>query len=68
MDRLTYRILGRVLGLTTFLIGVFSAGRALAEEPLLTPSLDTQGKPLNPPAPATGVTPKLVGLSASAAS
>ena len=64
MDRLTYRILGRVLGLTTFLIGVFSAGRALAEEPLLTPSLDTQGKPLNPPAPATGVTPKLVGLSA----
>jgi len=59
MDRLFYRS----LGLSVMLIGLLSTGSALADEPLVTPSLDTKGKPLNPPAPATGVTPKLVGLS-----
>jgi hypothetical protein len=39
-------------------------GVARAEEPLSGPSLEAKGKPLNPPAPATGITPKLVGLSA----
>ena len=60
MDRLFYRS----LGLSVMLIGLLSTGSALADEPVVTPSLDTKGKPLNPPAPATGVTPKLVGLSA----
>ncbi len=41
-----------------------SRGGAAADEPLKGPSLDTQGKPLNPPAPSNGLTPKLVGLSA----
>jgi len=36
---------------------------AAAEEPLKGPSLDTQGKPLNAPAPASGLAPKLAGLS-----
>jgi hypothetical protein len=60
MDRLIYRS----LGLTTFLAGLLAAGVASAEEPLTTPSLETQGKPLNPPAPTAGGTPKLGGLSA----
>ncbi len=60
MDRLIYR----TLRLTTLLASLFAAGAAAAEEPLTTPSLDTKGKPLNPPAPVAGVTPKLGGLSA----
>jgi len=60
MDRLT----NRTLGLTTFLACLFAAGVASAEEPLTTPSLETNGKPLNPPAPTNGPTPKLGGLSA----
>jgi hypothetical protein len=59
MDRLIYR----TAGLMTFLTGLLLAGTATAEEPVTTPSLDTKGKPLNPPAPSTGVTPKLGGLS-----
>jgi len=39
------------------------AGAAAAEEPLTTPSLDTKGKPLDPPAPTDGLAPKLGGLS-----
>jgi hypothetical protein len=64
MDRLSHLTVGRALGLMTFLAGSLAAGAAAAEEPVTTPSLDTQGKPLNPPAPTTGVTPKLGGLSA----
>jgi hypothetical protein len=60
MDRLT----NRTLGLTTFLACLFAAGTAAAEEPLTTPSLETNGKPLNPPAPTNGPAPKLGGLSA----
>ena len=41
---------------------LFVAGSAAAQEKLTGPSLETEGKPLNPPAPATGITPKLVGL------
>lgn len=58
------RLIIRTLGLATFLIGSSLAGAAAAEEPLTPPPLDTNGKPLNPPAPATGITPKLGGLSA----
>src|SRR6478736_3336807 len=58
------RLITRSLGLATFLIGSFFVGAAAAEEPLTTPSLDTKGKPLNPPAPTVGATPKLGGLSA----
>lgn len=58
------RLLSRTIGLATLLGSLCAAGAATAEEPLSTPSLDTKGKPLNPPAPATGITPKLVGLSA----
>ena len=54
----------RSLGLTTLVAGLSMTGAAAADEPLTTPSLETQGKPLNPPAPTTGVTPKLGGLSA----
>jgi hypothetical protein len=59
MDRLIYRS----LGLTTFFCASLSVGAALAEEPLKTPSLDTAGKPLNPPAPTKDGAPKLGGLS-----
>jgi hypothetical protein len=59
-----YRNFGRILGLTAFLTSLLWAAGARADEALVTPSLDTKGKPLNPPAPATGLTPKLVGLSA----
>src|SRR6478609_10351867 len=58
------RLITRSLGLATFLIGSFFVGAAAAEEPLTAPSLDTKGKPLNPPAPTAGATPKLGGLSA----
>jgi len=58
------RRITRSLGLATFLIGSFFVGAAAAEEPLTAPSLDTKGKPLNPPAPTAGATPKLGGLSA----
>jgi len=57
------RLISRTLGLITFLIGSSFAAAAAADEPVTTPSLDTKGKPLNPPAPATGITPKLGGLS-----
>jgi hypothetical protein len=57
------RLISRALGLTSLLAGLSIAGAAAAEEPLTTPSLDTKGKPLNPAAPANGVTPKLGGLS-----
>jgi hypothetical protein len=60
MNRLIYR----ALGLTTFLAGALMTGGVRADEPLTTPSLETKGKPLNPPAPTAGVTPKLAGLSA----
>lgn len=39
------------------------ARSAAADEPLTTPSLETQGKPLNPPAPTEGPAPKLGGIS-----
>src|SRR6478609_11542501 len=57
------RLINCSLGLITFLLGSSFASAAAAEEAVTTPSLDTKGKPLNPPAPATGVTPKLGGLS-----
>jgi hypothetical protein len=56
------RLINRTLGLATFLIGSSLAAAAAAEE-LTPPPLETKGKPLNPPAPTTGVTPKLGGLS-----
>src|SRR6478735_11845532 len=59
MDRLT----NTTLGLCTFLVGLSFAGAAAAEEPLTTPSLETKGKPLDPPAPVSGPAPKLGGLS-----
>lgn len=58
------RLINRTLGLATFLIGSSFVGAAAAEEPLTPPPLDTKGKPLNPPAPTAGPTPKLGGLSA----
>ena len=36
---------------------------AAAEEPLTGPSLETNGKPMNPPAPTDGPAPKLGGIS-----
>jgi len=57
------RLINRALGLASFLIGSSLVGAAAAEEPLTPPPLETKGKPLNPPAPTTGVTPKLGGLS-----
>ena len=51
------------LSSTFFLANSLVAGVAFAEEPLTGPSLETHGKPLNPPAPTTGLAPKLVGLS-----
>ncbi|HET7545287.1 MAG TPA: hypothetical protein VFK05_35720 [Polyangiaceae bacterium] len=60
------RLIKRTFALIAFSIGTSFVGSAAAEEPVTTPSLDTKGKPLNPPAPATGVTPKLGGLSAFA--
>lgn len=53
----------RTLGFATFLTACLGGRVALAEEPLTGPSLETHGKPLNPPAPSTGLTPKLFGLS-----
>lgn len=58
------RLINRTLGLSVFLLGSVIAGTAAAEEPLTTPSLETKGKPLNPPAPTAGPAPKLGGLSA----
>ena len=57
------RLIKRTLGLATFLSALLLAGVSAAEEPLKTPSLDTEGKPLNPPAPTKAGTPKLGGLS-----
>src|SRR6478609_7022703 len=57
------RRINRTLGFAFFLIGSSLTGVAAAEEPLTPPPLETKGKPLNPPAPTTGVTPKLGGLS-----
>jgi len=57
------RLIPRIIGLSFVLGCLFAEGMAAAEEPLTTPSLDTKGKPLDAPAPATGLTPKLVGLS-----
>ncbi|HKO47232.1 MAG TPA: hypothetical protein VJV79_05890 [Polyangiaceae bacterium] len=57
-----HRLISGSVGLTTIVAGLLLAGVAGAE-PLTPPSLDTEGKPLNPPAPTTGVTPKLGGLS-----
>ena len=57
------RLIKRILGLAAFLSGLLLAGVSAAEEPLKTPSLDTEGKPLNPPAPTKAGTPKLGGLS-----
>jgi len=58
------RRINRTLGFAFFLIGSSLTGVAAAEEPLTPPPLETKGKPLNPPAPTSGVTPKLGGLSA----
>lgn len=57
--KLLYRTAG-----STLLGCLLVVGRAAAEEPLTTPSLETQGKPLNPPAPpAEGAAPRLGGIS-----
>jgi hypothetical protein len=58
------RRINRTLGLTTFFCALLVGGVAAAEEPLKPPSLDTKGKPLNPPAPTKDGAPKLGGLSA----
>jgi len=58
------RLIKRTVGLTTFVAGLLMTGAAFADEPLTTPSLETKGKPLNPPAPTTPAgTPKLGGMS-----
>src|SRR6478735_12729002 len=58
-----HRLINVPLGLGTLLVGLSLAGAAAAEEPLTTPSLDTKGKPLDPPAPVSAGKPKLGGLS-----
>jgi hypothetical protein len=61
MNSLLLRSIGAALTLSS----LFVAQVAAADDtpPLTGPSLDTTGKPLNPPAP-TSATPKLVGVSA----
>lgn len=50
-----------------FSIGLACAATGLSRtalaEPLTPPPTDTEGKPVNPPAPVEGITPKLGGLS-----
>ena len=58
------RLFNRTIGFAIVVGCLSAAGAAAADEPLKGPSLETQGKPLNPSAPTNGVTPKLVGLSA----
>ncbi|MES1174759.1 MAG: hypothetical protein ABUL62_10580 [Myxococcales bacterium] len=51
------------LTLTICLGSALAARSAAAEEPLTGPSLETQGKPMNAPAPTDGPAPKLGGIS-----
>ena len=60
MTRFSPRTLGLALSLS--LAGLSAAQRASADEPLTTPSLETNGKPLNPPAPHDGPAPRLGGI------
>ena len=63
MNRLYFRTLGLTIGIGS-LLAVHSAK---ADEPVTGPDLNsTKGKPLDPPAPVSGATPKLVGVSAFA--
>jgi len=63
MNRLLYRILGLTIGVGSLL----AVRSARADDPVTGPDLkSTKGKPLDPPAPTSGVTPKLVGVSAFA--
>ncbi|HEX3773443.1 MAG TPA: hypothetical protein VHV51_03205 [Polyangiaceae bacterium] len=56
------------LGFALTLSGLLASSIAAAQDtpPLTGPSTDTQGKPLNPPAPALNPTPKLVAVDAFA--
>lgn len=60
MNRFFPSLVPAALGL--FVLSVAEVAAA-DDAPLTTPSFDTKGKPLSPPAP-TGDTPKLVGVSA----
>jgi hypothetical protein len=63
MNRLFYRILGLTIGIGSLL----AVRSAQADDPVTGPDLkSTKGEPLNPPAPVSGATPKLVGVSAFA--
>ena len=55
----------RIIGLSVALGSLLAVRSAAADDKLTTPPTNTEGKPLNPPAP-TGTTPKLVGVSAFA--
>lgn len=58
------KLLKRTVGLATLVGSMSMVGVAAAEEPLTTPSLETEGKPLNAPAPtATSGAPRLGGIS-----
>ncbi|MEO6601730.1 MAG: hypothetical protein ABIQ16_17770, partial [Polyangiaceae bacterium] len=57
------RIFNRIVGLSIFVGCSSVAAVAAAEAPLTGPSLETHGKPINPPAPTDGPAPKLGGIS-----
>jgi hypothetical protein len=57
------RFFNRTVGLSIFVGCLSVAGSAAAEEPLTGPSLETKGKPINPPAPTDGPAPRLGGIS-----
>jgi hypothetical protein len=61
-------IIYRTLGLTVALGSMLVAHAAHADEPLTGPQSPkpAPGEPVSPPAPSTGLTPKLVGVSAFA--
>ena len=61
------RLCNRILGLTMGMGSLLAVHTARADDPVTGPDLNsTKGKPLDPPAPTSGVTPKLVGVSAFA--
>ena len=61
------RLFFRTLGLTVGIASLLAVQPAEADEPVTGPDLNsTKGKPLDPPAPVSGATPKLVGVSAFA--
>jgi hypothetical protein len=62
MNRLFLTSLSAAFSISTLLAAHIAA--ADDTPPLTGPSLETDGKPLNPPAPTSGPTPKLVGVDA----